>query len=303
MDDKLIKKVRIALAVLIALIIMSFIFVVINVSNTEKNDRETRLRYSAQLVDNAVIDSFIRPITVAKVMGEDIPLKETLKKAGSDSKSVENDMINYLTALKNGLGYKMMFAVCDKSGAYFTCDGISYFMDNIYEGNSAWYGAFLDSGKNWDLDVDVEESKDWALSVFVNQLIVDEDKNVLGVCGTAVEMTQLQTLFEKYERVYNVKIDVTDETGLIQIDTDAQKIERDYVVLPDLNTISDGEYYYEKSADGDRVISYMEDIDMYLVVTNKTTQSSDVLSEVKIPLIISLITLLIATMTAYFVGK
>jgi len=211
-----------------------------------------------------------------------------LKESKTNPTGVESKMKDYLSSISDGLGYKMMFAVCDESGAYYTCDGITSYIDKNYQGNSSWYGALMKSGKELDLDVDIEESTNWELSVFVNQLVYD-DKNLLGVCGMGVEMSQLQSLFEMYERIYDVKINVTDGKGLIQIDTVVDRIEKDYITLPDLDKISDGEYYYEKLNEGDRVITYMEDLDMYLVITNQRSNTKDIFSDILVPLIIALL--------------
>ncbi len=256
-------------------------------TNTEE-DREIQMRYATQLVDYAINKAFLRPITAAKVMSEDANLKEYLKVAGANPKNVEEQVKDYLFSIGDGLGYKMMFAVCDLSGAYYTCDGITSYIDKNYQGNSSWYGDLMESGKELNLDVDIEESTNWELSVFVNQLVYD-DKQLLGVCGVGVEMSQLQSLFELYERIYDVKINVTDRTGLIQIDTVVDRIEQDFISLPDLDKISDGEYYYEKLSEGDRVITYMEDLDMYLVLTNQRSIVTDILSDIGVPTVISLL--------------
>lgn len=278
---------------IIAIVLVMAYFVVNSVNDTEQN-RENYIRSSAQLVSSAVNSAFIKPITVAKAMAEDVSLQDYLKKSGKNAKSVEAEMQEYLTSMRDGFGYKMVFAVSHNSGAYYTCDGITAYLQKNYQGASKWYGSLLDSGKEWDLDVDVEESAGWELSVFINQIVKDNDKNILGVCGTAVEMTKLQQLFELYERIYNVKIDVTDVMGLIQIDTDMEKIEKEYISLPDFDIISDGEYYYEKNNGRDRVITFMKDIDMFLIVTNNESLAYDVMSDIKVPLIIALLGILIA---------
>jgi len=256
-------------------------------------EREIQMRYATQLVDNAINKAFLRPITAAKVMSEDANLKEYLKTAGTNPKGVESQIKDYLLSIGDGLGYKMMFTVCDASGAYFTSDGISSYIDKSYQGNSSWYGELMKSGKELDLDVDIEESTNWELSVFVNQLVYS-NKKLLGVCGIGVEMSQLQSLFELYERIFDVKINVTDKNGLIQIDTIVDRIEQDYISLPELDKISDGEYYYEKHKDGDRVITYMEDLDMYLVLTNQRDNITNVLSDILVPVIIALLGIVIS---------
>jgi len=283
------KKIILGMMIILGLTMAAMIIWFTSVSKIDvEEESEIQMRYATQLVDNAINKAFMRPITAAKVMSEDANLKEYLKKAGTAPTSVESQVKDYLSSIGNGLGYKMMFAVCDASGAYYTCEGITSYIDKNYQGNSSWYGALMESGKVLDLDVDIEESTNWELSVFVNQLIYD-DNNLLGVCGIGVEMAQLQSLFELYERIYDVKINVTDNNGLIQMDTIVYRIEKDYISLPELEKISDGEYYYEKLSGGDRVITYMKDLDMYLVVTSQRTNSMNILSDIYVPVLIALL--------------
>jgi len=271
-----------AIIILIVTILLLSVSTFFRLRSISLENREVQIRAAAQLVDSAINKAFLRPHTVAKVMSEDVNMKEMLGKAGTDPEGVENEIKDYLSSFRNGLGYKVVFAVCNASGAYYTYDGITSYIDRSFQGNSAWYGELMESGKTTNLDVDVEESTDWALSVFANQLVYDSNKKLLGVCGVGVEMTQLQSLIELYERIYKVKIDVTDSTGLIQIDSDVEKIEKDVISLPSLDIISDGEYYYEKLDGGDRVITYMEDIDMYLVVANTGSEFEDIISAGKL---------------------
>lgn len=267
-----------------------------------EEEREVQMRYATQLVDSAINKAFLRPITAAKVMSEDANLKDYLKASEQNPKSVEGQVKDYLLSISNGLGYKMMFAVCDSSGAYYTCDGITSYIDKNYQGNSQWYGQLMESGKELNLDVDIEESTNWELSVFVNQLVYD-DKKLLGVCGMGVEMSQLQSLFEQYERIYDVKINVTDSSGLIQIDTVVDRIEKDSISLPELDKISDGEYYYEKLSEGDRVITYMEDLDLYLVLTNQRSNVTDILSDILVPMMIALLGIVISTILGVVITR
>lgn len=292
-----------AVGALVISLLLSLALVVNNVKNTQEVRRELQLRASTQLVESAIVKSFIKPITVAKAMSEDANLKENLRQAGKNPQNVEKAMQKYLAGLRDGMGYKIMFAVCDESGAYFTYDGITSYINKKGDRNSAWYLDFMKSGKKYDLDVDIEESTDWALSVFVNQLVVDNNQKVLGVCGTGIEMTQLQSLLQMYERIHQVKIDVLDDKGLIQIDTDVTKIEKDYIKLPKLKDISDGEYYYEKTDTGDRVITYMEELDMYLVVANKQSLLTNMWCDLQAPLLCAGVGLLLALGLMVYAGR
>ena len=242
------------------------------VQDNYENDR----RVVAALVCNAIENTFLRPITVAETMSKDSTIKELLNQSSrEEAEEVEEKASEYLESLRDGFGYSMVFAVSEISKAYYTCNGISKFIDPEKDEHDIWYRWFLESGKQYDLDVDTDEAANWSLSVFVNAGVYDDRNKLLGVCGVGVDMTQLQNLLERYERIYDVKINLIDETGLIQVDTDTARIERDYIEMENLEELSDGEVYYQVLDTGSRIITYVDTLDWYLVIQNQQEASWD----------------------------
>ena len=69
----------------------------------------------------------------------------------------------------------------------------------------------------------------------------------------------------QYEEKYSVKIDLIDKTGLIQVDSDTSRIEREYLDHSYLQNVTSDEFYFEEGAESSRMTKYMEDLDWYLV--------------------------------------
>ena len=242
-----------------------------------KDNYENDSRVVAALVRNAIENSFLRPITVAETISKDANTKELLRYSSeTEAVKAEAEASEYLESLRDGFGYSIVFAVSDCSKAYYTCNGISKFVDPENDEHDIWYKLFVESGKKYDLDVDTDEAANWSLSVFVNSAVYDDNNEFLGVCGVGVDMTELQSMLERYERIYDVKINLIDYTGLIQVDTDITKIENDYIEVENLNELSDGEVYYEILDSGNRIITYMDNLDWYLVIQNEKTLSIDI---------------------------
>lgn len=242
------------------------------VQDNYENDR----RVVAALVCNAIENTFLRPITVTETMSKDSSIKELLNQPDREAaEEVEEEASEYLESLRDGFGYSMVFAVSEISKAYYTCNGISKFIDPEKDEHDIWYRWFLESGKQYDLDVDTDEAANWSLSVFVNAGVYDDRNKLLGVCGVGVDMTQLQNLLERYERIYDVKINLIDETGLIQVDTDTARIERDFIEMENLKELSDGEVYYQVLDIGSRIITYVDTLNWYLVIQNQQEASWD----------------------------
>lgn len=234
-------------------------------------------RVVAKLIENGIDKSFLRPITVSETISKDYTTKKILgTKTEKEAKKMEETASEYLRSIRDGFGYSMVYAVSDLSKVYYTYNGISKFVDPENDEHDIWYKNFADSGSNYKLDVDTDEAADWSLSVFVNTAVYGDDDTFLGVCGVGVDMTELQKLIERYERIYDVKVDLINEDGLIQVDTDTSRIETDYIRINDLKKYSDGECYYEILDKGNRTITYIENLDWYLIVKNNHSLGSEV---------------------------
>lgn len=281
------KSLLVAAIVFIICMIVSITLTVKRTYGILNDNYENNQRIITALISNGITNDFLRPITVAETISKDHTTIEILKKKNQrEAEEIETLATNHLAALRKGFGYSMVYAASDSSKAFFTPSGISKYVD-IDDPADVWYKDFLEMDKYYDLNVDIDESADWSLSVFINTAVYDDDNNFIGVCGVAVNMEELQRMLERYERIYNVKIDLIDETGLIQIDSDTERIEKEYVEVSNLKNYSDGECYYEISKDGNRTITYMKDIDWYLVVQNNNSNNANLYAIIR-PSIITL---------------
>ncbi|MGN0495680.1 MAG: diguanylate cyclase domain-containing protein [Lachnospiraceae bacterium] len=268
-EEKERKSIEIVVLFIIMTISMSasIISCIMSIDRISEKNSEHNSMLIAHMINDSIENEFLKPIMVSETMSNDYSLKEYMKKSGKESpESVEDEVAAYLASIRTGFGYQMVFAVCDASKAYYTYDGISQYVDMDDKGHDIWYKLFLEEEKHYDLDVDTDPANHWELSVFVNTEITDENGELLGVCGVGVEMTKLQELLKQFETKYNVKIDLIDKDGLIQIDSDGKRIEKDYIDNDYLKNVNSKEFYYEEGADTSRMTKYMEDLDWYLVV-------------------------------------
>lgn len=240
---------------------------------------ENELRVESAVISGAIENSFLRPITVSETMAKALTMNKILNVHTRDeAKTMEKEASEYLDSIRRGFGYPMVFAVNDMSKAYYTCDGISKYIAPETNEEDIWYKFFMEreADRSYLLDVDIDKVNNWALSVFVNTAVYDEHRKYIGLCGVGVDMTELQRLLERYERIYNVKIDLINSDGLIQVDTDATKIETAYIKIDDPELYSDGECYYEIGKNSNRTITYIDALGWYLVVQNNSSSISNV---------------------------
>lgn len=244
-----------------------------------QNSYENNDRIVAGLISNVIDNYFLRPITVAETISKDYTTKVILDiHSREEALETESHAAEYLKSIRDGFGYYMVYAVSEPAQTYYTYNGISKYMDPENDINDLWYKNFLVENKPYSLDVDTDAASNWSLSVFINNAVYDDNKNLIGVCGIGIDMKELQSLLERYERIYDVKIDLINKDGLIMVDTDVSKIETDSIEIDNLSSYSDGEYYYEILPEGNRTLTYLENLDWYVVVTKNNTWVNNISS-------------------------
>lgn len=303
------EKERKSLEIIVLFIIMtismsaSIVSCIVSIERISAKNTKSNSMMIAHMLNDGIENEFLRPIMVAETMSNDYSLREYMKKSGEDSpETVEDEIASYLESIRTGFGYQMVFAVCDASKAYYTYDGISKYVDTENNEHDIWYKLFLEEGKHYDLDVDTDEVNQWELSVFVNTEITDENGDFLGICGVGVEMTGLQNLLKQYEETYNVKIDLIDKEGLIQVDSDAKRIEQEYMDNSYLQNVGSEEFYYEEGSETSRMTKYMEDLDWYLVVEDCNPDKMDVIELTTSSIIIFMIGLMMMWIVFYVIS-
>lgn len=297
-----IKKTFIIVVVTVILCVScSTVFIYNKTKSLMRDAYENELRVESGMISGAIENSFLRPITVSETMSKDFIMNKILNiNTKDEAKSMEQEASEYLTSIRNGFGYSMVFAVNDASKAYYTCDGISKYLAPETNDQDIWYKVFMerDSELPYLLDVDIDAVNNWALSVFVNAAVYDDNGKYIGLCGVGVDMTELQRLLERYERIYDVKIDLINSEGLIQVDTDAANIENAYIEIDSPELYTDGECYYEVGENVSRTITYIDDLGWYLVVRNNTSLVSNVYSML-IPNVICMVVGVILIITIF----
>lgn len=282
-DQKLKDQGRKSVEMIILFVIMticmsaSIISCVGSIQRIYSENSENDSRVMAHMIDSGIDNVFLRPITVAETMSKDYTLLELIKKSGElEATDIEKKMADYLESIKTGFGYQMVFAVSEKSKAYYTYNGISKYIDIENDEHDVWYKYFVEEGKPYDLDVDTDEANHWELSVFINTEIRNDKGEFLGVCGVGVEMTELQKLLERYEKAYGIKIDLVDEHGLIQVDSQGDRIERDYLDTAFISNANSREFSVQKIDGGYQLTKYMKNLDWYLVIRENGGRELDV---------------------------
>ncbi len=257
------------LAFVVAGVVLSFL----TVEDSEKIRRQNYLL--AEHIYDSVHEEVFRPIIVSRVMAHNSMLQNLLiNEKNLPEEEVEAYISEYLSTLRSEMKYSTAFVVSEKTHKYYTADGVARIIDPQSSPYDIWYPLFLDSRKPYDLDTDRDQGNDYKWTIFINFRINSPDGKLLGVCGVGVIMSNLQILFEDFEAMYNVKINLIDPDGLVQVDTQTQDIENAYLAEAILDNADANTFTYNRrGVYRYRMTRYMKDLEWYMVVQGTNTES------------------------------
>ncbi|MEG2074203.1 MAG: cache domain-containing protein, partial [Angelakisella sp.] len=194
--------------------------------NIAADDIENISKLSSSIIYAEIDNSLTQPIFVGLTMANDRFLKGWLREEAADGASAEQNelMRQYLMDYSNKYNYDSVFLTSEKSGIYYSQDGINKVV-STENAHDVWYYDFMASKKAYDLDVDFDEVNDNQLTVFTNCLITDENNSPMGAVGVGIKMSYLQAMLQSYEEKYDLKACLINEDGLVQVDSLAENIE------------------------------------------------------------------------------
>ena len=267
------------LPVFIAILVSFILAICVSINSLTMLARENTKELDTMLtyrIYDSIASSLNEPINVSKTMACNGFIFDFLEKEKDmDPKQAEELMRKYLSGIKNGLGYNTAFLISENSKRYYTYEGLNKVIDPVNDEHDVWYKLFVDQNVEYDLDVDSDEMNKNVWTIFVNTRIVDENGKLLGVCGVGVQMTNLQEMFAREEKEYNVKINLVDKNGLVQVDTEDINIENAWLDGNVLSHEGKEDYQYQTTNKNEfAVTKYVEYLGWYLVVRSKTTTIS-----------------------------
>ncbi|MEG1108173.1 MAG: diguanylate cyclase [Oscillospiraceae bacterium] len=252
------------------------------------DDIENISKLSSSIIYSEINKSLTEPIFVGKTMANDLFLKNWLYAEGNKGGSLaQNNMLQqYLSTYSSCYGYDTVFLISEKSCEYYYQNGINKSI-SPQDKHDVWYYDFIESGKNYDLDVDIDETNNNQLTVFVNCRITGSEGELMGVAGVGIKMTHLQKLLRDYEDDYDLSAVLIDKNGLVQVGSNTSNIEVQNVFNdPELSKLKAqiiGEkhkfqsfWYPENGSQHCIITQYIENLDWYIVVAKDTVSTQHI---------------------------
>ncbi len=274
------EKYRIGIIISI-LIIIGYIAVIavnyLSYSKIIKDDIRNITKLSASNIYSEINNELVKPIFVSLTMANDSFLIQWI---GMEEEMDTEDLQRYLGGIEEKYGYSSVFLVSNKTHNYYHYNGINKRIDeeNMHD---QWYYDFINSGKIYDLDVDLDEVTN-EMMVFINCRVESENGELLGVVGVGLSMGEVQEVIGIFEEAYGLEAFLMDKSSVVQAHTNSNLIETYNVkederlakFLPEIieNTSSIESFRYkENGLDGYIMTRYIKDLEWYLVVKKDTS--------------------------------
>ncbi|MBR1721336.1 MAG: GGDEF domain-containing protein [Treponema sp.] len=252
----------------------------------------------AKNVKDSIKECTESPILVSKIMGKSQNAIELLQSEKGLSRSENEKLIgSWLHEIKENGGFDSTFLISDKTGIYYTSEGILEAQATVRDTLTIWYEDFKNKDQPLDINVAREAFEGNYWSIFTNQKISGQAGEHLGIFGVSVKMEKLQSIFTKYEKEYNIKLNLVDKDGLTEVDTSSINIQSTYHTTQPFST--EKEFNYISRNNDFTITSYVPDLGWYLIVKNSNDIHS--IDKLHLPFIFGSITLffIFLTLTHY----
>ena len=290
---------RLAIAIVILSFVLSTFVSLWSLRLMAKRNMQELSKSLASLIYDSISVELSEPIIVSRAMANDTFLIDALKNEASNGMEQTAEALSgYLTGQKEAFGYEAAFLVSEASKCYYSYGGINKQMDLTRSDRDRWYTQFIETGKEYELDVDRDELSQDQWTVFVDTRIEDADGNLLGVCGVGARMTGRQDLLAALEKEYKVRIRLIDADGLIHVDTDENRIESDY--MTGIQVSSRNDFVYQR-IDAKRAVvtKYIDRLDWYLVIeSDGSIERGEMINVLVLNIVLCVIVLVIMLLAA-----
>lgn len=306
------------IVVLISLLLMTlsisitFINYFVSLNNTEKHLKSQSLPLSLDNIYTEIQKHIIEPYLVSSMMANDTFVQDWIVN-DEDNNNNNNKIKEYLDAVKNKYGMFTTFLVSEKTGNYYTQDGLVEKIDKENPNNS-WYLKFKHIQENHEINLDFNQNLANSLIMFINYKIFDNKYSYLGTTGVALKISYINDMLKMFRQKYHFKVFFLDEKGEIVLS------EKDYISEKNIDEIESLKKYkneiiskeslsleYEDNNKNKYILNtkYIPELNLYLLVEAKI---DDFISDVKdifyLNLFFSLfITLIVIIIIIYVIRK
>jgi diguanylate cyclase (GGDEF)-like protein len=223
-------------------IILVLAFLAINISNyftTRALLRQSLVHEALPGISNEIYHEIQRklsvPVHAATLMANDTFLRDWLLEGERDVSRITK----YLWEIKEKYGFFSAFLISSRTMKYYHYKGVHKII-SPQDDHDVWYYQFIESGKDYELDVDTDEVTQGTLTIFINHRVNNYYNEMIGVTGVGLRMGEVGRLFNSYRHRYEKNVYLLDRHGTIQVHFDQSFIEkRNIFSMPGIRDIAE----------------------------------------------------------------
>ncbi len=283
---------------LVAILLITIIAVA-SIHTALKKERQVQTDLVFSYLFSTVEKEFDMPIHAAMTMASDVFLRDYVKQEEEIPKEeFSKRMGEYLSGVCKGNGWGQAYFSSAPTMNYYTINGFGKVIDPSKDEYDLWYTEFVESGKDYDLDVEFDQMNNDVWTVFIDKRMEDTDGSLLGVCTLGLEISSIQQLIGELEKETGIKIYFTDEEGKVQVGS-GDAADTSFVL--DVNLLVDRDYRHAYESKYGYVISqYIPLLDWHLVVCNDQSMNKQVVSKL-IYMAVGMALFIISCMLLFFI--
>ena len=221
---------------------------------------------------STILSDLLPSMNTASMMANDSFLVNWEEGEGGDI----SEITEYLNRIQKKYGFNSVFFVSESSKRYYYPDGINKIISPLND-HDIWYFNFLDTGKEFELDVDTDEAAGDRLTIFINYRLENSEGELLGVTGVGVEKKGFSEFLSLQQNLFGKMIFLVDSQGVIQAHSDLESVEQaDIHEIDGLKSVADkilssrmDPYTGTYNSDGKKIVlmsRYIPEIDWFVVV-------------------------------------
>ncbi|MEQ8666659.1 MAG: sensor histidine kinase [Rhodospirillales bacterium] len=212
----------------------------------------------------------LRPVFVAQMMANDTFVRDWLLEGEVDS----SRMIRFLREIRDKHGMFTSFLVSDDSRRYYHFSGISQIVSED-DPKDAWYFRVRSMADEHEINVDLNEEQQNALTIFINQKVFDYDGNYIAATGVGIAFEALATVVDRYKENFSRHVYFVDSDGKVMVRSEGASIVEDNIrqdagatsIADDLLSTSDGSFEYDRNGETMLVSArHIPELDWWIII-------------------------------------